>query len=60
MKRSTARGTALLMLESLAPDVERAVHEPAGTYSPEEANREYYRGVHERFERVYDALVAGT
>lgn len=60
MKRSTARGTALLMLESLAPGVERAVHEPAGTYSPEEANREYYRGVHERFERVYDALVAGT
>lgn len=60
MKRSTARGTALLMLESLAPDVERAVHEPESTYSPQEETQDYYRGVHERFERMYDALVAGT
>ena len=60
MKRSTARGTALLMLESLAPDVEPANHEPAGTYSPQYETREYYDGVHERFERVYDALVAGS
>ena len=60
MKRSTARGTALLMLESLAPDVDPADHEPAGTYSPQDETREYYDGVHERFERVYDALVAGS
>ena len=60
MKRSTARGTALLMLESLAPNVERAVNDPAGTYSPQEENREYYDGVHDRFDRVYDALVAGS
>ena len=60
MKRSTARGTALLMLESLAPDVEPTDHEPAGTYSPQNETREYYEGVHDRFERVYDALVAGS
>lgn len=57
LKRSTCRGNALLMLESLAPDVERAHPEPAGTYSPSEANREYYDAVHARFERLYAALI---
>ncbi|GEC98211.1 sugar kinase [Kocuria varians] len=59
IKRSTCRGNALLMLESLAPDVERSHPEPAGTYAPREAAQDYYRGVHDRFEHLYDALVAG-
>ena len=59
MKRSTCRGNALLMLESLAPDVERSSPEPAGTYSPREEAQEHYRGVHDRFERLYGATVAG-
>lgn len=60
MKRSTCRGNALLMLETLAPDTERAAPAPAGTYAPQREYDEYYRGVHARFERVYDALVAGS
>lgn len=59
MKRSTCRGNALLMLESLAPDVERSSPDPAGTYSPREAAQEHYRRVHNRFERLYGATVAG-
>ena len=59
IKRSTCRGNALLMLESLAPDVERSHPKPAGTYEPREQTQDYYRGVHERFEHLYDALVAG-
>ena len=57
LKRSTCRGNALLMLESLAPDVARAAPEPADTYSPSQRNREYYDAVHARFERLYSALV---
>ena len=59
IKRSTCRGNALLMLESLAPNVERSSPEPAATYSPREAAQEHYRLVHERFERLYGATVAG-
>lgn len=59
IKRSTCRGNALLMLESLAPDVERSHPQPAGTYEPREQTQDYYKGVHERFEHLYDALVAG-
>lgn len=47
------------MLESLAPNVERSSPEPAATYSPREAAQEHYRLVHERFERLYGATVAG-
>ncbi|MDO4918102.1 gluconokinase [Kocuria sp.] len=60
MKRSTCRGNALLMLESLAPEVERSSPEPAGTYSPRESAREHYRAVHDRFERLYEATTAGS
>lgn len=59
IKRSTCRGNALLMLESLAPDVPRADPEPAGTYSPRESTREYYDGVAARFQRLYAATVEG-
>ena len=60
IKRSTCRGNALLMLESLAPDVERSSPEPAGTYTPRDSAQEYYRGVHDRFERLYGAVVEGS
>ena len=60
IKRSTCRGNALLMLESLAPDVERSFPDPAGTYTPRDSAEEYYRGVHDRFERLYGAVVEGS
>ncbi|OXS81202.1 gluconokinase [Kocuria marina] len=60
IKRSTCRGNALLMLESLAPDVECSSPEPAGTYTPRDSAQEYYRGVHDRFERLYGAAVEGS
>ena len=59
IKRSTCRGNALLMLESLAPDVERSFPDPAGTYTPRDSAEEHYRGVHDRFERLYGAVVEG-
>ncbi|WP_229577160.1 FGGY-family carbohydrate kinase [Kocuria rhizophila] len=59
MKRSTCRGNALLMLESLAPDLERSAPEPAGTYSPREAAQEHYQRAFDRFNRLYKEIAVG-
>ena len=56
MKRSTLHGTALLALESLAPDVRRARPDRGPTLTPDYGRRPYYTERFQRFERVYDAL----
>ncbi|XVV15941.1 gluconokinase [Actinoplanes sp. CA-131856] len=53
--RATQRGTALLALDVLAPDVPRAPRTVGATYEPR--NGDYYAERRERFAEVYDALV---
>ncbi|WP_298889521.1 gluconokinase [uncultured Serinicoccus sp.] len=56
IKRSTLHGTALLALESLAPDVRRARPHRGATLSPDYARRPYYTDRFRRFQQVYEAL----
>ncbi|MUN64592.1 sugar kinase [Kocuria sediminis] len=57
-KRATLRGTALLALETLAPEVERArpPYGPGRAPVPERAG--HYAAVRARFEELYGAVVA--
>ena len=57
MKRTTLRGTALVALEVLAPEVPRAPVETGGTYEPVPGRAEYYAGRKDRFEELYDAVI---
>jgi gluconokinase len=56
-RRATQRGTALLALDVLAPDVPRAPRTTGSTYEPRPAHSEYYTERRARFTEVYDALV---
>ncbi|USQ80347.1 gluconokinase [Ornithinimicrobium faecis] len=56
IKRSTLHGTALLALETLAPEVERADPDQGKTLTPDLGRRPYYTERFQRFEKVYDAL----
>ncbi|WP_151526551.1 gluconokinase [Serinicoccus kebangsaanensis] len=56
LRRSTLHGTALLALESLAPDVRRAKPERGTTLTPDYARRPYYTERFGRFQQVYEAL----
>jgi gluconokinase len=58
-RRSTQRGTALLALDVLAPDVPRATRATGATYEPVPAHGAYYAERRGRFAEVYDALVRG-
>lgn len=58
-KRATQRGTALLALDVLAPDVPRAPRTTGRTYEPHPAHADHYAERRARFAEVYDALVAG-
>lgn len=58
MKRVTLRGTALLALEVLAPDVERASPAVGETLRPVGERGEYYRARREEYQRLYEAVVA--
>lgn len=58
-KRSTQRGTALLALDVLAPDVPRAPRLTGATHEPRPAHAAYYAERRDRFAALYDALVAG-
>jgi len=58
-RRATQRGTALLALDVLAPDVPRAPRATGATYEPRPAHAEYYAGRRARFAKVYDALIRG-
>lgn len=55
--RATLRGTALLTLDVLAPDVPRSPTALAETYAPQPENADYYREALARQERVYAALI---
>ena len=56
IKRSTLHGTALLALETLAPQVRRAKPDRGPMLTPDYGRRRYYTERFQRFERVYDAL----
>ncbi|GIJ46216.1 sugar kinase [Virgisporangium aliadipatigenens] len=56
-RRATQRGTALLALDVLAPDVPRAARSTGRTYEPRDAHVAHYAGRRARFAEVYDALV---
>jgi gluconokinase len=58
-RRATQRGTALLALDVLAPDVPRAPRATGATYEPRPAHVEHYAGRRARFAEVYNALVRG-
>jgi len=58
LKRATLRGTALVALETLAPDVPRADPPLAGTYEPQPRRAPHYAAVRERFESLYGASTA--
>jgi gluconokinase len=56
-KRATQRGTALLALGVLAPDVARAPRATGSTYEPRPEHAGYYADRAARFAAAYDALV---
>ncbi len=56
LKRSTLRGTALLALESLAPDVARAEPELLAVLEPNPEWAQIYNQRYERFLALYDAV----
>ncbi|MDG4787944.1 gluconokinase [Micromonospora sp. WMMD1102] len=58
-RRATQRGTALLALDVLAPEVPRAPRATGETYEPRPAHVEHYARRRARFAEVYDALVRG-
>lgn len=58
-RRATQRGTALLALDVLAPDVPRALRATGATYEPRPGHVEHYAERRARFAEVYDALVRG-
>jgi gluconokinase len=58
-RRATQRGTALLALDVLAPDVPRAPRVTGATYEPVPAHAAHYAERRARFADTYDALVRG-
>jgi gluconokinase len=58
MKRTTLHGTALIALETIAPDVSRAPVDTGTTYEPTAGNAPYYRTLQERSQALYDAVIA--
>ncbi len=56
-KRATLHGTALLPLEVLAPDVERAPATTGTTLEPVSARAEYYRDRRAEYQQLYEAVV---
>jgi gluconokinase len=58
VKRSTLRGTAVLALQRLAPDVRREPPARAQTRRPRPLNGDYYAQLRNRFSSLYDSTVA--
>ncbi|MEU4690124.1 gluconokinase [Actinoplanes sp. NPDC023714] len=56
-RRATQRGTALLALDVLAPDVPRAGRGVGAVYEPSPSSAAYYAERRLRFGEVYDALL---
>ncbi|GAA2908361.1 sugar kinase [Actinoplanes cyaneus] len=59
-RRATQRGTALLALDVLAPDVERARRTTGATYEPRSAYADHYAQRRARFAELYDATVPSS
>ena len=57
IKRATLRGTALLALETLAADTERADTPVTGTYHPHPDRRAHYLRARQRFDTLYPVSV---
>lgn len=57
IKRATLHGTALAVLDVVAPDVTRARVETGETFSPHPDRAAYYRDRLARFEEVYAAVI---
>lgn len=58
IKRSTMHGTALMALEPLAPGVERAEVDRGATFEPVPERFGYYHRRMERFQVLYDKVIA--
>ena len=58
LKRTTLRGTALLMLETIAPNIKRAQPDLGPALEPDLSRRPYYTQRFGDFERIYQALFA--
>lgn len=58
-KQATMRGTALIALDVLAPDVGRAPASLAETYAPNPAHTAYYQRAAARQQTLYQAVVGG-
>ncbi|MBE6483910.1 MAG: sugar kinase [Actinomycetaceae bacterium] len=57
IKRATLHGTALLALDTLAPDVERADPTTGATFEPRAEHGAHYAAAREHFEDLYSKLV---
>lgn len=57
MKRATLRGTVLIALDVVAPEVRRATPPFGQGHRSVDAHREYFRELRDRFEAAYRALV---
>ena len=60
VKRSTLRGTAVLALQSVAPDVRREPPTGARTRRPQPNDADYYVRLRSRFASLYDSTVASS
>lgn len=58
LKRATLRGTALLALETLAPDVDRAETPVVRTYEPVPERAAHYGALRQRFDSLYGAATS--
>ncbi len=58
--QTTLRGTALIALDVVAPEVERVPASTGETCAPNPEHRALYNAARERQQRVYQALIAGT
>lgn len=60
LKRATLHGTALLALETLAPDVARADPPVVGVYRPRAEHAAHYAAARERFDALYPVATLGA
>ena len=58
MKRATLRGTVLIALNAIAPEVQRATPPFGQGYRSVGEHSDYFRKLRDRFEATYGALVA--
>jgi len=59
-KRATLRGTALLALEVLAPDLPREPPAAGDALHPVTNRADYYSRRHEQYQTVYERVISPT